>query len=417
VYERWERIEVRLVGDAATAVQEGVPKLPKPWRVESPNIRPERPQDSGCRHPENVSDLSTERYVGPVRVLFCGPVPPHVGGISQHSERLIEALRTLRHDVTVIGWKNPYPSALYKGPDISWDTSIPSIAYLLKWWNPLTWYRVRRLALVHDILLFPHVTPFHAIPERVLSAGRVPTIGFVHNALPHERMPFQASFTRLALAHCNSLVAHDSTVVDALRHLGIKQDVFIAPMPALLSFPPTKPPTGPLNLLMFGTLRPYKGIETAIRAASALVKRGIEVQLTIVGKAWEPTEPYQRLIANLDLAGRVTLTDRYISDDELRHYVELSSMVLAPYTQDTLSAVVPTALASGRPVVASDVAGIRSQVLNGVNGVLVRPSDPSALADGVVAVQANLAVLSSNAAGHAATWEDVARAVVKAAHP
>lgn len=351
-----------------------------------------------------------------MRVLFCGPVPPHPGGISQHSERLIEALRALRHDVTVIGWKNPYPSTLYKGPTIEWVTATPSVSYLLTWWNPLTWYRARRHAQSYDVLLFPHVTPFHAIPERVLSAGPVPSIAFVHNALPHEPMPFQALLTRFALAQCSSLVAHDSSVVAELRRLGIKQDAFVASMPALLSFPPTPPTEAPLNLLMFGTIRPYKGIEIAIRAVSILAKRDIAVHLTIVGKVWASTEPYQRLIAHMNLADSVTLTDRYISDDELRRYIEASSMVLAPYTQDTLSAVIPTALASGRPVVASDVAGIRSQVLDGINGVLVPRGDPSGLADGVEAVQANLVVLAANAADHAPMWEEVAYAVIKAAH-
>jgi phosphatidylinositol alpha-mannosyltransferase len=44
------------------------------------------------------------------------------------------------------------------------------------------------------------------------------------------------------------------------------------------------------------------------------------------------------------------------------------------------------AMAQGVPVVASDIAGYRTVITNGSDGLLVRPSDPIALAHGVVRV-------------------------------
>jgi glycosyltransferase involved in cell wall biosynthesis len=48
--------------------------------------------------------------------------------------------------------------------------------------------------------------------------------------------------------------------------------------------------------------------------------------------------------------------------------------------------VLVEALCRGRPVVATAVGGIRDVIEHGVNGVLVRPRDPGALADALVRV-------------------------------
>jgi glycosyltransferase involved in cell wall biosynthesis len=64
-----------------------------------------------------------------------------------------------------------------------------------------------------------------------------------------------------------------------------------------------------------------------------------------------------------------------------------------PHMAAGVTAVV-TALVSGRPVIVTDTAASRDYVTHGVNGLLVPPEDPRALADAITRLDTDAALLS-----------------------
>lgn len=350
-----------------------------------------------------------------MRVAFVGPVPPHRGGIAQHADRLIGALRSVGHDVTVVSWASQYPRRLYPGELTRVGRrDRAGVRYMLRWWDPLSWVRAGHWIRGSELVVVPWVTPFHAVSQMAVHlAARRPLVVVAHNALPHERMPFDELLARLVFRRARRVVAHSETVAKAVRHLSSGVDVAVTPMPPLLPIVPSAlPPRPPLRLLCLGFVREYKGFDIAVDAVAQLLARGCEVDLTIAGQIWHDEATWRERVAAPELRGRVHLDPRYIPDDEVGRLVAGHHVVLAPYRSATQSAVVPLAFAAGRPVVASRVGGLAEVVDDGGSGALVPPGDPTALADAVERLGQRLDAFAANAARRSPKWEDVVEAVV-----
>src|SRR5690606_7153132 len=108
-----------------------------------------------------------------------------------------------------------------------------------------------------------------------------------------------------------------------------------------------------------------------------------EVRLIVAGEFWEPRERYDALVHDLGLGGRVDIRAGYVPDDELPAIFASADVAVAPYRSATQSGAIEMAFGAGVPVVASKVDGLAEQVDHGVNGLLVAPDDPGALARGL----------------------------------
>jgi glycosyltransferase involved in cell wall biosynthesis len=122
--------------------------------------------------------------------------------------------------------------------------------------------------------------------------------------------------------------------------------------------------------------------------AMSLVER--PVRLTIVGTGpllgdLQSQIAARRLDDRVELAGRRTHTT--LPGEYARaHIVVVPSVVDTTGDRDGLPNVVLEAMASARPVIASDVAAVASAVDHGSTGLLVPPGDPGALAAAVVSL-------------------------------
>jgi glycosyltransferase involved in cell wall biosynthesis len=353
-----------------------------------------------------------------VKVTFVGPVPPLPGGIAQHSARVIEALRTCGADVTVLSWASQYPPVIYKGQKRDPGAApFPGARFLLRWWDPTSWVRAGRVAKQSDLLVMPWVTPVHAVPQRTIAAtAKVPVSYLVHNAIPHERMPFDEKLASASMRRAAQIVVHAQAVADAVHELAPGVPVSIVPHPPQLPIDPRPlPARPPLRLLCLGLIRHYKGFDIAVEAVRVLRNRGLDVELTIAGEMWDDIEEWERRIAAPDLGGCVNLQARYLADDEMGTLLGAHHMLLAPYRSATQSGVLSLAFAAHRPVVATDVGGLRESIEEQGGGAVVPPNDPEALADAIVKVADDLEGASMRAGATSWTWEDVARALLQGA--
>jgi len=138
------------------------------------------------------------------------------------------------------------------------------------------------------------------------------------------------------------------------------------------------------RLLYVGRLAPIKGLETLLDAMARLRASGTPVHLSIVGgDADEPLNGHEGALrarlARLDLGGTVTFVGAQPQERLRAWYVAADATVL-PSHYESFGMVALEAMACGIPVVASRVGGLQTTVRDGVTGLLVRESDPAALA-------------------------------------
>lgn len=140
----------------------------------------------------------------------------------------------------------------------------------------------------------------------------------------------------------------------------------------------------PPRILAVGRLVEKKGFATLLRACRALQEHTV-FECRIVG--WGPLRRrLERLAAELDLQGLVCFAGRaeYEAMPELYRWADVlavPSVIAEDGDVDGLPNVVVEALASGLPVVASDISGIPEAISHERTGLLVTPGDACALAE------------------------------------
>jgi len=139
-------------------------------------------------------------------------------------------------------------------------------------------------------------------------------------------------------------------------------------------------------VLFFGGLRPSKGVPDLIDAF-ALVLGEVRAHLLIAGPAagMEPAV-LEEQVARLGVTADTTIDARYVPLAEVGPLMHTATVVALPYRSATASGVLQVAYAFGRPVVATALGSLTTDVEHGRTGLLVPPRDPAALAAALVEV-------------------------------
>jgi len=143
----------------------------------------------------------------------------------------------------------------------------------------------------------------------------------------------------------------------------------------------------PLLIVAIGRLIAKKGFADLIRACGLLAESGKSFQCEIIGEG--PLESELRAqIDQLNLQDRVALSGAKPQREVRRRLAGASVFVLPSVVDahggmDNLPTVIMEAMATGLPVISTDVAGIPEMVVQNETGFLVRPGDAVALADAI----------------------------------
>ena len=148
---------------------------------------------------------------------------------------------------------------------------------------------------------------------------------------------------------------------------------------------PAAAENGSLRVLAVGRLVAKKGFDVLVDACAVLRRRGVAFEAAIVGQEDKHSTAVRERIAGHGLEEHVLLPGPMAQDELLREYRRASALCmpsrLLPDDRDGIPNVLVEAMAAGTPVIASAVSGIPELVEHEVNGLLVAPEDPEALAD------------------------------------
>jgi glycosyltransferase involved in cell wall biosynthesis len=350
----------------------------------------------------------------PMAITVVGAGTRFLSGMSYYTIRLANAFAS-RHRVSVITMRRLLPArfypgrarvgatltrleyepaiAVHDGVDWFWLPSLLGALFSLvrrrpavivfQWWTGTVLHSYLALTVIGRLLGSRVVIEFHEI----LDTGE--------DAIPFARQYVNAVapiFVRLAAGY----VIHSESDLATLQgryRLGGRPVAVIPHGPydhhrvAPASTGATsvrEAPAEALNLLYFGVVRPFKGLEDLVEAFNALPAEAIEdYWLTVVGETWEGwTLPFE-LIERSPYRDRITVVNRYVHDDEVAAWFAAADAVVLPYHRSSASGPAHTAMSHGLPLVITEVGGLPAAVAGYDGAILVPAHAPAALAEAI----------------------------------
>ena len=137
----------------------------------------------------------------------------------------------------------------------------------------------------------------------------------------------------------------------------------------------------PFRILSVGRLAPAKAYHLLIAAVASLADKGRKVELTIVGGGPE-RQSLEEAISQRKLDGVVRLAGPCNPDRVIDFYARADAFALASFAEG-VPVVLMEAMAMEIPCVATWIAGVPELIRDGIDGLLVPPADPEALADSI----------------------------------
>ena len=221
-----------------------------------------------------------------------------------------------------------------------------------------------------------------------------PLVLTVHDTDPFQGSP-TAGFQRWrawhVLHHFDAWIVHtDFSKKELLRKTKIPSNqIFIIPLGIFEDYsrfsandhPARDPATPPFNVLFFGLIKPYKGVDILIRSLSKLpdsLRKNLRV--LIAGQPRMNIEPLRSLARNLHVDHLITWDLRFIPDDEIPDIFHQADVVVLPYRRVDQSGILMTALAFQKPVIMTRIGGFHELIRDTNAGLTVNPNDPEDLA-------------------------------------
>ena len=146
--------------------------------------------------------------------------------------------------------------------------------------------------------------------------------------------------------------------------------------------------SGRIRLLTVSRIDPRKGLRVLPVAVAELVKSGHDVTLDLIGPTIgligdDERDAIRAEAVKLGVADRVHLTGPVALDQLMTRYGDYDVFVLPTRPGEGIPRVLMEAMASGTPVVTTDVSGISSLVSHGHNGLLIGEASAEAVAGAI----------------------------------
>ncbi len=333
-----------------------------------------------------------------MKINLVGPSYPFRGGIANFNDSLFSALGK-NHDVGITGFSLQYPSLLFPGKS-QFEKDGPKVSTeserLINTINPLSWHTTAgRIAKAKpDCIIVHYWMPFFAPALGSIIRGvkrRINTtvIGVLHNIKPHETMIGGKWLNKYFLKSCDGFITMSSAVQDELENLGINKPAKQIPHPVYDIFGESVSrkdaidyldlDTEQNHLLFFGIIRSYKGLDLLIETFSSPRLSHLNLKLLVAGEFYENEKKYLDMAEERGLGEKIVFTRNFVPREEVSCYFAASDLVVLPYLSATQSGVTQIAYHFNKPVVVTNVGGLKEVVSHGVTGYVCE-KDPDEIA-------------------------------------
>jgi len=281
----------------------------------------------------------------------------------------------------------------------------------------------------------PDVIHFQWAPLPVVDRLFVPalrriakTVLTVHDSSPFNGAPGASVQLAGAIAIMSSfdrVIVHTEAAKQRLVSYGLEADhvrrVPHGPLEGSSVVVPRRErnPLDPIEILMFGLIKPYKGADVLLRAAAVMSRQALQkARIRIIGKPMMDLAPLVKIIEEGKIAEYVRIEPRFVPDEEVGELFSRADIVALPYREIDASGVLMTAITAGIPIVASRVGLFAELLEDGKHGSLLKVEDHHGLAralEALVLSDERRAEVSANVkALHASipSWASIAHQTV-----
>lgn len=353
---------------------------------------------------------------------------PYAGGVQEHIRHLSEHFQAMGHQVQILAASSADEDELQGNIIKVSETIVPvpfSGSVVRISISPRVYWRVKKIleeAQFDVIHLHEPIVPL--LPLVVLRHAKAVTVGTFHayrdsHAVYEWTKPaIQPFIDRLDGKIVVSEAAH-STVARyfpgeyVIIPNGVEVELFanekLTPVP---EFDDDRP-----NILFVGRLDKRKGFKYLLQAFRFIKAAVPAARLLVVGKyEEEDIEPFVWYVQHHEL--RDVHFIGYVPNEELPRYYRTADVCCVPSTGfESFGIVLLEAMASGTPVVASNIPGYREVLTDGQEGRLVPPGNVDELASAAIALLNDPDLRrqmgqAGQATAHKYRWETIAQRVL-----
>ena len=332
-----------------------------------------------------------------IAILSC--FYPYRGGISQFNACLYGEL-SKNNVVKAFNFSRQYPEILFPGKTqyvTADDEAVPvESESLLDTANPFSYISTYRAIRdwKPDILIVRYWMSYFApslgyITRRMRKHCKV--ISILDNVVPHEPRFFDTPLTKYFLGGSDGCITLCEAVSEDLlkirpdarftviqhplySHFGAKKDRLEAEHKLGIR-------SGKKNILFFGLIRKYKGLDILLEAFGKLSD---DYQLIIAGEPYGSFDPYQQIIDRLKGKERIYKNLKYIKDSEVTEYFSAADLAVLPYRSATQSGISSVSYHFEVPMIVTDVGGLKETIGNRGTGLVTSECTPEAVRDEIL---------------------------------
>jgi rhamnosyl/mannosyltransferase len=322
---------------------------------------------------------------------------PKIGGLENYAYNLAKHLcATGRYEVSVI-------TSNYDGKGYKREVIDGMTVHRLPIWfrfsntpvNPLWYWRVKKIFAAERPDLIHLHSPVPFLPDiAALAADRTPVVLTYHaGSMLKGEWPvdiaigaYENIFFPFLISRANAIVAISQEFARKKFPHFADKTYFIPTGVDLARFKRTPLPSRTRTVTFVGRIEQsssWKGIEQLLLAMVLVVRQYPGTVLELVGGG--DAIPHYRIRAQeLGIVHSVIFAGPQRGEKLVDAY-RRSSVVVLPSTSnaEAFSVALVEAMASGRPIIGTNIGGTPQVIEEGKNGLLVPPSDPAALADAI----------------------------------
>jgi glycosyltransferase involved in cell wall biosynthesis len=307
-----------------------------------------------------------------IAIGLVGPLPPPSGGMANQTRQLARLLAESGLSVELVQVNAPYRPA-WVGGLRGVRAAFRLVPYLLELWRSAA-----RVDLFHVMANSGWAWHLFAVPAIwVAHVRRVPAIVNYRGGEAESFLLREARLILPGLARARAVVVPSGFLEGVFANYGIATEI-VPNIVDLDRFSPAPPRPGRTHIVVTRNLEPIYDIPTAIRAFATIRGRYPDARLTIAGSGPLRLE-LEQLAQSLGVADTVRFTGR-LDNEQLPDLYRSADLMLNPSTVDNMPISVLEAMASGVPIVSTNVGGVPFVVEDGSTALLVPPRNPEAMA-------------------------------------
>ena len=204
--------------------------------------------------------------------------------------------------------------------------------------------------------------------------------GFLEKYILQVQLKKFAKFSKKIIASAEDVKRKTLNVIDY-----DEKNIDVIPLAVLDNYidDSIEPSNDDIDLLYYGKIRKYKGLDTFIEALSILEKEGIKPKIKIVGGT-----DVLKVFPNIKYIPDNVTIEGFAENKLLISYIKKAKALVLPYHEATGTMAIGQAFYYGTPVIATDVGCFEEYVGDG--GIICKHSDPISLANSIKSLISNV---------------------------